>query len=100
MSFAYVAVAALAYTVYSGERAASEQKKANAKAEAAAKLAADQQDQALNKANAKTPDLQSVLAGNLTGGGGGAGSTLLTGSSGVDGNKLLLGRSTLLGGGG
>lgn len=99
MSFAYVAVTALAYTVYSGERAASAQKKANARAEQAGKLAADQQDQAMNKANAKTPDLQAILAGNLSAGGGGAGSTLLTGASGVDGSKLLLGKSTLLGGG-
>lgn len=98
MSFAYTAVAALAYTVYSGERTASAQKKANRRAENAAKAAADQQDQAFNKANARGPDLQSILAGSLAGNSGGAGSTLLTGAGGVDASRQLLGKNTLLGG--
>jgi hypothetical protein len=93
------AIAGTAYTIYSGERMAGAQRDANQKAEAAARLAASQQEQAMNKANAKIPDIAAILQGNLTSGSAGSGSTLLTGPGGIDKNKLLLGKTDLLGGG-
>lgn len=56
---------------------------------------ADLADQANNKANAKTPNIAALLAGNQAP--GGVGSTMLTGPGGVDTSKLTLGRNTLLG---
>lgn len=93
-----LAVAGTAYSIYSGEQTRKATRTANDRAAAQASKQADLQEQAVNKANAKTPDLQAMLGANLAGNSGGAGSTLLTGSTGVDANKLALGKSTLLGG--
>lgn len=92
------ALAGTAYSIYSGEQARKATRTANDRNAAAASKAADLQEQAVNKANAKVPDLQSILGANLSGNSGGAGSTLLSGKTGVDPNKLSLGKSTLLGG--
>lgn len=75
------------------KKAADAQKEAQQATLAEAKKNADLQDQATNKANAKTPDIAALLKQNT----GGPGSTMLTGSGGIDPGTLMLGRSTLLG---
>lgn len=95
---AYAAVAGLAASAYTGEqnRKAGSQARTQAKKEADAQAQAT--EQATNKANAKLPDIAAIAAANQRLATGGAGSTLLTGPQGVDPQKLLLGKTTLLGG--
>lgn len=97
MAFAVSAVGKLADMVFLAPQrdALAEQKKNNAASLALAKKQADLADQASNRANAKTPNIAALLAGNQAP--GGVGSTMLTGSGGVDTSKLTLGRNTLLG---
>lgn len=99
MSFAVAAVAtAVAYVGYTGYQAnkANQQQRAYQKnALEMSRKQADLADQANNKANAKTPNIAALLAGNQAP--GGVGSTMLTGPGGVDTSKLTLGRNTLLG---
>lgn len=67
----------------------------------AARLAREQALKAerdFNRVNQKKPDLAAMLAGNASSASGGAGSTMLTGPSGVDTSSLRLGRASLLGG--
>lgn len=89
------AVTAVAYNGYQANKANQQARSAQRDSLASAKKQADLADQAVNKANAKTPDLGAMLLGNT---GRGAGSTTLTGPGGVDTSQLLLGRNTLLGG--
>lgn len=99
MSFTVAAVVtAAAYVGYTGYQANKSNQRQRAYQNAATKRAAadaDMADQANNKANAKTPDIAALLAGNRNP--GGVGSTMLTGPGGVDTSKLALGRNTLLG---
>lgn len=101
MSFAVTAavtaVVATGYSIYSGERANDQQKKAQAEAKQAAEKQAKQADQAFNAVNKKKPDINAMLANNYQQGQGGSGSTMLTGPSGVDMASLNLGKNTLLG---
>lgn len=69
----------------------------NAAAESAKKNQA-LQEQAMNRANAKTPDAGALLESNARAATTGAGSTMLTGPQGVNPNNLQLGKNTLLGG--
>lgn len=64
----------------------------------AAKLNAQQTDEAMNRANQKSPDSAALMAANVLSGKAGAGSTMLTGPQGIDPSQLTLGKSTLLGG--
>jgi len=103
MSFGVVAAVAVGVSAASAvmnyknqKDAASEQKKANARATAEAKRTADLADQATNKANRKGPNIANLMAGNAMT--KGVGSTSLTGPGGIDTSSLTLGRSTLLGG--
>lgn len=57
-----------------------------------------QQEQQNNKANARGPDTEALLAANAQEGQAGASGTMLTGPLGVDPNSLSLGKNTLLGG--
>ncbi len=57
-----------------------------------------QQGEQWNKANQKAPDVGTLRNRNQQEGKGGQGSTMLTGARGVDKDKLLLGRASLLGG--
>jgi hypothetical protein len=92
------AVIGTAYSVYSGERAASEQKKAQAEARTSAQKQATQADQAFNAVNKKKPNVDAMLANNQAAGDmGGGGATMLTGPTGVDQAGLTLGKNTLLG---
>lgn len=92
---AVVGAASAGYSVYAGERQASEAKKAGRKAEEAAKKQESQAEQAANKARTNAPDAAALLQAASQPAGG---STLLTGAGGVDPNQLQLGKTTLLGG--
>ena len=82
------------YSIHNGAMAAKSQESAAKKAEMDAKKQADIADQQQNRANARNPDMGGISSANsLTGS-----STMLTGATGIDPNKLLLGKSTLLGG--
>jgi membrane protein involved in colicin uptake len=52
---------------------------------------------ATNAANQQAPDISSILSSAANSGKAGVGSTMLTGSGGVAGGSLNLGKSTLLG---
>ena len=71
------------------------QESANKKAAAQAEAQQQQADQDYNKANQKKVDTAGIMGRSSQGDGG---STLLTGQSGVDPEKLKLGGNTLLGG--
>lgn len=92
---AAAAVVGTAYSVYSGEKNASQQKKAQQQAKKAADAQALQAEQDLNRANAKKANVNSLLT-QAQQGTGGLGSTMLTGSGGVQGG-LTLGKNSLLG---
>lgn len=95
---AAVAFAGLAYSVYSGERAASQQRDAQRQAARQARRQESLSEQAQNKANRKKVNRQTLLERNTAAATGGAGSTLLTGAGGVGPGSLTLGRTSLLGG--
>lgn len=102
---AITAVAALGYGVYSGERGAQQQKQAVRKQEqaqkdnlasaAAAQRAADAEQR---KANARKPDVTSLLASEQQQALSGPSSTMLTGSSGAARGSMKLGQTSMLGG--
>ena len=98
------AVAGAGVSLYNGQQAAAGQKKAldmQNQANADAKSAALKQEQAAeesnNKANQKSADTKSILEAAGASGKAGVSSTMLTGPSGVDLEKLQLGKNTLLG---
>lgn len=94
---AVAAAASTAYTIYSGERADKEQKKAQNEARANADRQAAAADQAMNKANQKKPDVSAILSAASQSGKAGPSGTMLTGPQGVDPSMLSLGKNTLLG---
>lgn len=91
---AWGAIGTTAVAAYS----ANEQAQAGKKAGDRAKQAALVQEQEFNKLNGKRPDIGAMSDQNAMDAKAGPSGTLLTGPAGVDPNKLLLGRSTLLGG--
>lgn len=102
---AVAAVAGTAYSIYSGERAAdkqeealAQQKTAQAEATATAKKQQQTAEQNVNRANAKQPDVSSIMSAASQAAKGGAAGTMLTGPTGIDPNALSLGKNTLLGG--
>lgn len=58
---------------------------------------ADLADQAMNRANAKQPNVGNLRSSNVNASKGGQSGTMLTGPQGVDTNSLTLGKATLLG---
>lgn len=95
-----IAGAALAYGVYSGEeqRAAAktgrrEQRQAQQQAESAALAEARVAEQERAKANAKTPDIPSILSATSRP----KGTSLYAGPLGADQSLLQLGKPKLLG---
>lgn len=94
---AVAAVVGTAYSVYSGERAADAQEKAQQQAKANADKQAKAADEATNRANQKQADTSAILSAAQQAGKGGASGTMLTGPQGVDPNSLSLGKNTLLG---
>ncbi len=96
LTAAISAIAGTAYSVYSGERAADAQKKAQEEAKQNALKQEKAADEAFNAANRKKPDTMALLASQQAGKTG-VSSTLLTGPGGVNSSALTLGKSTLLG---
>lgn len=102
MAFTAIASAVTAVTSYSSYRNQQKsqkkqlalQRQANADSKQRAKMAQDRADVEQNKANRKTADVAAIQQQEAAMGGG----TMLTGTSGVDPNKLNLGGNTLLGG--
>lgn len=92
------AVVAVGTTAYASDQARTSSNKARDASMAAAKKTAQQQDEADNRANQKQANTQSLLEAAVNGNKGGAASTLLTGSTGIDPNSLTLGKNSLLGG--
>lgn len=94
---ATVYVASTAYSAYNGYQANKQQRKAQKRAEVAAAEQARRAEQDFNRANRKSPNVSALLGANQQAASRGVGSTMLTGSGGVDSGSLSLGRSTLLG---
>ena len=96
---AAVAIGAVAtsYSIYSGERANSMQKKAQDQAVDAATKQEKANDEAVNRANQKTPDVGGILSAAQQASKTGASGTMLTGPTGIDQSMLQLGRKSLLG---
>jgi hypothetical protein len=88
-------VLGLGTSLVQGNAAKKRQEGAQDRAEREAKKTADLQDQAMNKANAKKPNLGGLYRDNSLAGQSG---TLLTSPSGIDTSKMQLGKTTLLGG--
>jgi len=105
MSFAYTAVAAVTVMAYGTYQANEQAKKSNAlqkqamdNAQTNANKQFAQQEQAYNKANAKSPDVAAIMSQQSNSARGGQSGTMLTGPAGIDPTSLSLSKSTLLGG--
>ena len=94
---AAAALVATAGSVYSADQQRSASNRSTDQAKANAQKQADLQEQENNKANSKTADVSSILSATQNAAKGGQSGTMLTGSSGVAGSGLSLGKSTLLG---
>lgn len=81
-----------------GNQQAKAAKSAAAQQQAASDKLYAQQEQEINRQNARGPDTQALFAQNEIEGQQGASGTMLTGPMGVDPNSLSLGKNTLLGG--
>lgn len=82
-------------SVYTAEKARSQQGKAMQQAQAQAANAAKQNEIESNRANARSPDLNAIMGRNASGNAGGVGSTMLTGPQGVTGGMSLAPTSLL-----
>ena len=94
---AAAAVVGTGYSIYNGEQQKSAQSSAQDQAKKTAQGQATQADQALNRANQKSPNTSAILSQVQQAGKGGSSGTMLTGPSGVDASSLTLGKNTLLG---
>lgn len=93
---AIAAVAAAGASIYSADRQSSASKKAARMQADTARAQMNREEQQFNRQHQNKGDMESLLAGESTG--GSLGSTMLTGAQGVDKNKMNLGQSQLLGG--
>ena len=101
VSAVIVGAATVGSQIYASQQQKKQQKKqlalqrqAQADAKQRAKMAQDRADVEQNKANRKKADVAAIQQQEAAMGGG----TMLTGTTGVDPNKLNLGGNTLLGG--
>ena len=101
---AVIAGVGTAYSVYQGEQQKSAQSDALRQQENAQKQAQENatrqqqtQQQAMNKANAQSPDVGAIMSAATQAAKGGPAGTMLTGPGGVNPQDLSLGKSTLLG---
>ena len=78
---------------YNANQQANHMKRAASSAEQAARDAAADQQRAVNKANARKPDVADIMFGNRQG----VGSTALTGAAGAPVGASSVGSNTLLG---
>lgn len=92
-----VAAVGTVNAVHQGNMAQKQQTTAQNQAKAAALKQEKLAEQDMNRRNRKSPNLQSILAGNANGRAGVSG-TMLTGPQGVASSDLSLGKSSLLGG--
>jgi hypothetical protein len=106
IAIASLGVAALGtgYGIYAGNKSADAQQKglqlqtqATQQAEANALSTERKNQTSMNAANQKTPDISDIMARAAQASKGGVGSTMLTGSGGVNPGSINLGKSTLLG---
>ena len=103
---ATVGIAMAGSSVYQGQQQKKAQKRAllaqeQAQDEASATAAAAQRRSEMEQRRAgKTPDVGSLLGTERQAALRGPGSTMLTGSTGIESSKLKLGKSSLLSGGG
>lgn len=93
-----VAAAGTSYSIYSGEKQAAAQEKAQGQAKEAALKQESMADQANNKANQKKPDISAIMSAAQQASKTGGSSTMLTGPGGIDPSALQLGKTSLLGG--
>lgn len=84
-------------TAATQQTALKNQNTAQQTAEASSLSTERQAANAQNAANAKTPDVASILKRAATAGNAGQSSTMLTGAGGVNPGTLNLGKTTLLG---
>ena len=93
-----VAATGTGYSIYAGEQNAKAQGSAQRNAMRQAEATAKSNEEAVNRANMKRPNVNAILAAAQNASKSGVGSTMLTGPTGVDQSALSLGKSTLLGG--
>ena len=109
MSFAWVSANALLLTavgagvsataaVYGAVSSADAARHNSNMAKDAAKVTAQNTDEANNRATSKAPDSAALMAANVLAGKSGQSGTMLTGPQGVDPSQLTLGKNSLLGG--
>lgn len=92
------AAVASTYVAYDSAKKAAENQNAQLEiARDSAKKQAEQSDQAINRANQKTPDVASIMSGAARDAKSGGGGTMLTGPNGVDPSALQLSKTSLLG---
>jgi hypothetical protein len=101
-TWAMVGAGALAYGTIQANNNAKQANELNKQAMDQATVNANKQqtlqEQAFNKANAKSPDVAAILSQQSTSARGGQSGTMLTGPAGIDPTSLSLSKSTLLGG--
>lgn len=102
MSYAAIVTAVVgAASAVAQNNQAKKAASANAQAQARAQANADKQAKAAeeqtNRANQRRPDTNALLTAAQSSGAAGNSGTMLTGSQGVAGGNLNLGKSTLLG---
>lgn len=85
-------------TVYSANKQAKTQKRAQQQAASDAEAARKQADNEFNRANQKSPNVAALFKQNKASGGLGTSGTFLTGAGGAPTSSGMLGRTTLLGG--
>ena len=94
---ATAAVVGTGYSIYAGEKAADEQEKSQKIAKSNALKQEKLQDEATNRANQKSPNVNAIMAAAQQAAKGGVGGTMLTGPQGIDPSALQLGKTSLLG---
>jgi hypothetical protein len=94
---AIAAAVSTGYSIYSGEKARKQQKKAAGQARTDAENMQRQADRQYNAANQKAPNIAALLKRNMDASKGGVGGTFLTGTGGAPATPGMLGRTTLLG---
>lgn len=94
---AAVTAAVGALSAIQGQQQMKEQKKAAAQAQTNAEKQVVAAERDMNARNSKQPNTAAMASANQQAAQSGIGSTMLTGSQGVDPTSLVLGRNTLLG---
>lgn len=94
----YLGVAIPQYGTYrQGQQALEAQQRAEEEAKRQAREQAARAERDFNRLNQKKPDLAALFSANAGAASAGAGSTMLTGPSGVDMSTTKLGKTSLLG---